>query len=592
MTTASQESIRATVAAQPGFTPAEVELSQSLKRWSTVLWIALIAGFAIAHLLHLQADFPNHSPWSSDWAKYTDEGWYGNAAIRQRLFGNWYLPGDFNPAPAVPVWPALEWILFGFTGVSVTAARALSVSFFLIDLVLAYVLMRTRSSRWAALLALTLVVTSPFLYSFSRLAILEPMLMAFLLAGLNLAVRLPRMRHPLRVSAIIGLLFTLMLLTKTSAAFLLPALGWAMLASLRNAGVTRWRCTAAAAAASAASFGGWMALVIHEGLLKDYRYLFFINKYIKPHEWYWPLWSFWWSLHGVLWADRILLPLVGILLAAVVVAWRTDWSLTLRKDPVFVACFLSAAGYVLFMTYQNHPQPRYYTVVALFSFLVLAMGVEALVRAGKTANGSTSWNRIVAGAKAQIAVADISMKQRPPRSPGLTGFLSLKTWGMAPGVALLIGALAAAGVNAAWTYEYAAHPQYTFVEAVRQLTRYIDQHPNGRRLLVSISGDEISLMTHLPALCDDFGTKELPGKLADYEPGWWATWNDIDPGTLEDLHVHYSLEQVATFHALDDPERNVLVLFKLHPLPGAAREIAGTNLQQPLTGDRIEIPVQ
>ena len=47
-----------------------------------------------------------------DWAKYTDEGWYGNAAIRAHLFGNWYMAGDFNPAVAVPVWPFVEWLLF------------------------------------------------------------------------------------------------------------------------------------------------------------------------------------------------------------------------------------------------------------------------------------------------------------------------------------------------------------------------------------------------------------------------------------------------------------------------------------------------
>ena len=164
---------------------------------------------------------------------------------------------------------------------------------------------------------------------------------------------------------------------------------------------------------------------------------------------------------------------------------------------------------------------------------------------------------------------------------------------MIPGAALLVAALVAVVVNGAWTFEYAAHPEYTLLDAARQLTRYIDQHPNGNRMLVSISGDEITLMTHLPTLCDDFGMQDLPTKLATYEPGWWATWNDIDPGTLEDLHVHHSLEQVASFHAMDDPDRNVLVLFKLHPLPGGeAREIDGTNLQTPLPGDRIEIPVE
>jgi len=40
----------------------------------------------------------------------------------------------------------------------------------------------------------------------SRLAILEPMLTAFTLAALNLAIRLPRLRKPLAWSALIGML--------------------------------------------------------------------------------------------------------------------------------------------------------------------------------------------------------------------------------------------------------------------------------------------------------------------------------------------------------------------------------------------------
>jgi hypothetical protein len=388
-----------------------------------------------------------------------------------------------------------------------------------------------------------------------------------------------------------------------------------------------------------------MALVMRAGLLKDYRYLFYINKYIKPHEWYWPALSFWWSLHGVMWADRILLPVAGILVVAVALAWRTKWSHGLRRDPAFGACFLAAAGYILFMTYQNHPQPRYYTVVALFSFLLLAIGVEGLVRAARDSAGAKqlvvegrrldeSPEEDTSGAKARTdstslmpginprptargdssagisgeiggagssgakALVDSAGFMRglkpPPPSDSSAAWLRLsRAWGALPGLALLVAAVVAAVLNAVWTVEYAAHPQYTFVDAARQLTRYIDQHPNGNRLLVSISGDEITMMTHLPTLCDDFGTQDLVTKLSTYEPGWWATWNDIDPGTLEDLHIHHSLEQVASFHAMDDPERNVLVLFKLHPLPGGeAREVEGTNLQVPLPGDRIGIPVQ
>ena len=545
------------------------------KRWLYAIWVVGIGVFAVMHAVNLAADFPNHTPWYGDWAKYTDEGWYGNAAIRAHLFGNWYVPGDFNPAPAVPFWPFLEWILFFFTGVNVEAARGLAVAFFFANLMLCYTLLRPRGPKWMALLALTLMVTSPFLYCFSRLAILEPVLTTLMLAALNLTVRLPRVRHRTTVSAVIGVLFTLMILTKTTAVFLLPALGWALFAAFRERGdaasdstrssLRNWfhrsalRCAVMAVVAFLVSFGAWISLVVALGYFQDYKYFFFINQYVKPTEFYWPLLSFWWSFHGTVWIDRILIPLTGALIVATLIAAtvfskRTEWGNRLVLDPVFGASVLAAGGYILFMTYQNHPQPRYFAVVAVFCFLIIAMGVQALVTAG--------------------------------------GLRRLFGWG-ALGLALI-----AVAVNAMWTVNYAANPQYTFVTAARRLTQYIDEHPNGNRLLLSISGDELTLITHIRSLCDDFSmhTAQYPDlgtKLAKYQAGWWATWNDIDPGTLEDIHRHFNLEQVAEFRAFDDPERNVLVLFKLHPLPnGYARVGDGHPLQVPLPNDKILIPIE
>ena len=539
-------------------------MTTSSKRWFFAVWLVLIGSFALLHALHLRADFPNHTPWFIDWAKYTDEGWYGNAAVRAHLFGNWYLPGDFNPAPAVPVWPFLEWLLFFFTGVTVQAARGLAVAFFFCNLLLSYLLLRARGPRWMALLALTLLVTSPFLYCFSRLAILEPMLTAFTLAALNLAVRLPRLRRPVRASVAIGLLFTLMMLTKTTAIFLLPALGWAMLLPLRHNPKLAVRSALTAAAAFAAAFGLWMALVVHFGLFSDYKYLFLVNKYPKPPEFYWPLISLWWAFHGGLWVDRILIPLTGLVtlgaaIAGLARARRNAWARKLLVDPVFGASILAVAGYILFMTYQNHPQPRYFAVVAFFSFFVVVQGAGALLG-----------------------------QSGPTGAPPARGL-----WPRRLGWAVVALAVTAAAINGVQTLNYAAHPEYTFVDSAQRLTRYIDEHPYGKRLLVSISGDQIALVTHLPAICDDFGTQELVAKLGAYQPGWFATWNDLDPGTLEDLHNRYWLEQVAGFRAFDDADRNVLVLFKLHPLPGGQmRDPTVQNLQVPLPGDRIEIPVQ
>ena len=520
-----------------------------LKRWVYVLWIAVLCGFAAAHAWNLTADFPNHSPWSSDWAKYTDEGWYGNAAVRARLFGHWYLAGDFNPGVALPLWPALEWIVFGFAGVSLQAARGLAVAFFFVNLALTYLLLRARSPRWSGLLAVTLLVTSPFLYSFSRLAILEPLLTALTLAALNLAVRLPQFNRRIGISAIIGLLFTLMMLTKTTAVFLLPALGWAMLLPFWKSRRTALSCAAAAGLTSAVTYGLWMALVVRHGLLPDFRYLFFINTYPKPPSPLWPAESFWWSFHGGLWVDHILIPLAGIVVVAALACWRQSWARDLIADPAFGAAVLAVAGYVLFMTMQDHPQPRYFAVVAVFCFILVARGAAALL--------------------AQAG---------PVRKLG---------WGVA-GLAAL-----AACVNGVWTGTYVTHPEYTFIQAAEALTRYIDAHPNGNRRMISVSGDEIMLATHLPALCDDFGTVPLHDKVALYHPGWFATWNDLDPGTLADIHTHYSVEQVARFRAFDDPERNVLVLFKLHPLAnGQVRDQHDQNLQIQLPDDKFDIDIE
>jgi hypothetical protein len=519
-----------------------------LKRLAYLLWIVFIAIFAAAHAWHLRADFPNFSPWQ-DWAKYTDEGWYGNAAIRAHLFGSWYVPGDFNPAPAVPVWPFLLWVLFFFTGVTVQAARGLAVAFFFLNLFLSYKLFRERGPRWAGLLAVTLLVTSPFLYAFSRLAILEPLLIALTLGALNLAIRLPRFRYKEAVAALIGLIFTCMLLTKATAVFLLPALVWTIALPLWQQKGKLIRILAAAGGAAAVSFSLWMLLVISNNLFEDYRYLFFINVYDKPHG-VWPrIMSFWWSFHGGLWADLVLIPLAGLLILIALFASKKDWTDGLWRDPLFSGSVLTVAGYIGFMTYQNHPQPRYYVVVAFFSFFVVV--------------------RIT---------AQLLYKQARTRQAGF---------------AILAVVLIAVAVNSVRTLRYVFHPQYTFVTATENLTRYIDEHPNGNRLLVSISGDQITLVTRLQTLCDDFGTQDLPEKLARYQPGWFASWNDIDPGTIEDIHVHFSLEQVAAFPAFDDPDRNVLYLFKLHPLPnGQVRQYNGHLLQKPLPGDKIDIPVE
>ena len=531
--------------------------ARRLRRWGYVVWLAAIAAFALLHAWHLRADFPNRSPWAFDWAKFTDEGWYGNAAIRAHLFGNWYVAGDFNPAVAVPVWPFLEWLLFFSTGVTVEAARGLAIGCFFLSLLLSYLLIRSRGPRSMALLGVTLVVTSPFLYCFSRLAILEPLETTLALAALNLAVRLNRLRRPVQTSGWIGLLFALVILTKPTGLFLFPALLWAVVVPLWDRRKLALRCALVTTAVAGAACGAWLALVAGFGLLGDYKYYFVVNTYSKPPEWYWPLVAFWWSFHGLFWIDRSLILLAAGVVLGAAFAWRGAWARKLWRDPLFGASLWAVAGCLLFMTLENHPQPRYFAVPAFFCFFVAALGAGALL--------------------------DPAVQPGPQDKPKAIPRL---------GWAVAILAVAAAGLQGVQVIRYATHPEYTWVRAASQLASYMDTHPNGKRLLVSISGDEITLLTHVPSLCDDFSAPDLPSKLRRYQPGWYATWNDLDPNSLDDLHTVYSLEQVASFPAFDDPDRDLLVLFKLHPLPnGKIRNPGEQNLKIALPGDKIDIPI-
>ena len=258
-------------------------------------------------------------------------------------------------------------------------------------------------------------------------------------------------------------------MTKTTALFLLPALLWTVVVPLWDQWKVALRCALAMTGVAGVVYGAWMAIIAAAGLVGDYKYYFFINTYPKPPEFGWQLVAFWWSLHGLLWVNRGLMATAGAVVLAAALGWRSAWGQDLWRNPLFGASLWTVAGSVLFMTLQDHPQPRYFAVPAFFCFFVVALGAAALLgQPGK------------------------------PSKPGRPG------WARGLGWAVAVAALAAAGVDGAETIGYAAHPQYSWANAAAQLAFYIDAHPNGKRLLTSISGDQITLFTHLPSLCDDF----------------------------------------------------------------------------------------
>jgi 4-amino-4-deoxy-L-arabinose transferase-like glycosyltransferase len=524
------------------------------------VWAIVVVALFFLHFPHLLADFPNNSPWM-DYSKYTDEGWYGNAAIRYYLTGYWYLHGDFNPAVALPVWPALLACVFHFTGVSLAADRLLALIFFGLNLVAAYLVVRTQAERWVALLTVTLLTASPFLWAFSRLAILEPPLILFLLTSWLLALHLPHAsaRAQTPMLAAIGFLLCLMILTKTTAIFLIPSTLY-LIAHGYGFRLTSIRALAIAAATAALPWCAYYFLLVRPHYRVDYQYLFDANYWPQPATIGGWLAAFWWALHGSLWISPTLcIVALALLLVTLLPAWRErsagrpfglnsshdsgpDSGLALWRSPLTIASLLAAGGYIFFAGWHNSPQPRYYETVIYPLCFILALGTADLLR--------------------------------PSRA--------LLLW-IGGGVALAV--LAVVSVGGVYRIAgYLRHPEYTFVNAARALTQYIGEHSGQHRLLLSISGDDIQLITGLPAICDDYGTWDLAYRIHNYQPGWYATWNELDDGTVLDLHTQYSLERVAAFPAFDDPDRDVLILYRMNLLPAAKQTYAARDEELGNTG--------
>jgi 4-amino-4-deoxy-L-arabinose transferase-like glycosyltransferase len=507
---------------QVGVHPSEQERSaKPRRRWPVRLLLTLGAISYLAGFLHLRADFPNGSPWM-DWSKMTDEGWYGAAAIQHFVWGRWYLPGSFNPAVAMPVWPAMLAAWFTATGVSMIAIRTLTMLLYGASLVLLFLVVRRWRSSAPAALAVLLTAANPFCFAFDRLSILEPVLVFWMMLGLWLAGRgSPRL---IGRALLVGIVLAMIVLTKTTGVALVPAVVYLLWADLRRASPQRAIVAALLACATAAAlYAAYFALVVRPHYLADYRLLFSINGYnahlsILPRMLALGLW------HG-LWISPVLFPVMLAVLVLSLVWLRHLW-----RNPLFGAAVLAMASQIAFIGYHTNFQPRYYLPLAMPMAIVIVLGLSSLMER-----------------------------------------LHLPAWHRRALWALdLLGAAIAAGIvlMAIQTGSFILRPEYGFLTAAQSITAVVRADSTVKPLLLSDSGGDITLFTGLPGLCDAYSVEPHAALLAQYQPGWYAAW----PSHTGEAMAHiarlsqlYHVVQVAQYQVFDDPTRNQLVLYKLVP---------------------------
>ena len=468
-----------------------------------VLSLALV--LCLVRFVFLWADFPNHSPWMIDQAKFTDEGWWASAAVRHVLIGHWQVPGDYNPAAAVPVWPALLTMVFHFTGLSIVAARAVNVSFSIATVVLVYLLMRRYgAAQTAAALGALLLAASPFAFAFSRLATLDTMIVF----EWSLLMWFASYAEPGRVWPLItlGVGIPIMLLSKTTALVLLPAILW--LLWKKNP-----RAILAVSAMAGTGIGIYLSIVLRSRYAPDYHYFFEVNA-LADVEWESTGSFLLLLLRHCFWIDRILYPAALVVLLVSLVWLRQLW-----KNPLFTSSWIAFVGDAIYiLRRQDDYAPRYFLVMLVPLILVLVLTLQEL---------NVRHRRLAAFLAATLVVAIVLDTRQ------ILGFLS--------------------------------HRQYQFYDAAKSIRAIVNADPAAHRLLLGSSGGQLALMIGIPAINDGYSSQDLSQKVLAYQPGWYVGWNELDQDIVDSLSA-FRLDEVASYPVFDRDQRDRLKLYRMVPL--------------------------
>ena len=477
-------------------------------RWLHWVFLSLALILCLIRFAYLRADFPNHSPWMIDQAKFTDEGWWASAAVRHFLIGHWQVPGDYNPAAVVPVWPALLTLVFQVTGVSIIAVRAVSVSFSIATVALVYFLVhRYGVSRTLAAFAALLLAASSFAFAFSRLATLDTIIVfEWTLLMWAASYTAPGRIWPMLA---LGVGIPIMVLTKTTALVLLPAIIWLL-----------WKKNPRAIPGVIALAGVFIAIylsiVLKSRYADDFHYFFDINALADVEIG--RTGSFLLQLfRNGLWIDRILYPAaLAVLLLSLV------WLRQLWRNPLFTACWIAFLGNAIYiLRRQDDYAPRYFLVMLVPVILTLI-----------------------------ITLQELNIRNRSLAS-------------------LLAAALSVAVVlDTVQVFGFLNHRQYQFYTAAKSIRAIVNDNPAAPRLLLGSSGDQLALMIGIPSINDGYSSQDLNKKVLVYQPGWYVGWNDFDQDILNSLSA-YRLDEVANFPVFDREDRDRLKLYRMVSLKEA-----------------------
>jgi len=180
----------------------------SIKSTILPMYLITVGLFTLLRFINIESDFPDQ--YIDGGFVMTDEGWYCNGAVSKIVTGKWVGYG-FKNMLVIPTNHIIQFVAMSIFGVSATTSRSVIAFMFILFIIALFLICKNIYGYYPAVIALIPVVTSPWLFAYSRISLLEIEVLAFVSWAIAALIYKKR--------ALAILLMIIALLTKPTAAF-------------------------------------------------------------------------------------------------------------------------------------------------------------------------------------------------------------------------------------------------------------------------------------------------------------------------------------------------------------------------------------
>ncbi|MBD3291091.1 hypothetical protein GF337_19945, partial [candidate division KSB1 bacterium] len=147
-------------------------------RWIYAFALIILAGAVLIRYINILGDAPVGDI-SRSGVFYVDEGTYAHNVVNKILYDKWFMPDDYNAMSNVPVFSIFQYVLLRLFGLSLITLRIPGIIYTLVSLALLWFFLKRRNMA-LAFIFLILAGSNYFFLIFNRLALLENLLLMFL----------------------------------------------------------------------------------------------------------------------------------------------------------------------------------------------------------------------------------------------------------------------------------------------------------------------------------------------------------------------------------------------------------------------------